>query len=265
MTLVVTADDLGMSPGVTRGILEAHTRGVVRSASLMVTFASSPEAAALSRMEPDLEVGLHLDLVGGEPVSDPARVTSLCDGEGRFWRLPEFTRRLFTGRIRASDLATEVRAQAALARSWGHRPLAWDSHRHVHLMPPVARVVGRIAHDEGVRWVRRARAPEFWTGPKEAALRAASLASALAYRGIAGPSWYMDLTSQRPRPDAARVALLATYGGVGELSAHPGYVDDALRDTRDSLVAARPEDLNLLTDPLLRTALGTDVVRWRVP
>ena len=75
----------------------------------------------------------------------------------------------------------------------------------------------------------------------------------------------MDLTSQRPRPDAARVALLATYGGVGELSAHPGYVDDALRDTRDSLVVARPEDLNLLTDPLLRTALGTDVVRWRVP
>src|SRR2546428_404070 len=161
MTLVVTADDLGLSPGVTRGILEAHTRGVVRSASLMVTFASSPEAAALSRMEPDLEVGLHLDLVGGEPVSDPARVASLCDGEGRFWRLPEFTRRLLTGRIRASDLATE--------------------------------------------------------------------------------------------------------GGVGEPSAPPGYGDDALRDTRDSLVAAGPEDLNLLTDPLLRTALGTDVVRWRVP
>ena len=108
MTIVVTADDLGLSPGVTRGILEAHKRGVVRSASLMVTFASSPEAAALSRLEPDLEVGLHLDLVGGEPVSDPARVASLCDKEGRFWRLPEFTRRLFTGRIRASDLATEV-------------------------------------------------------------------------------------------------------------------------------------------------------------
>jgi predicted glycoside hydrolase/deacetylase ChbG (UPF0249 family) len=265
MTLVITADDLGLSPGVTRGILEAHKRGVVRSTSLMVTFASSPEAAALSRMEPDLEVGLHLDLVGGEPVSDPARVASLCDEQGRFWRLPEFSRRLFTGRIRASDLATEVRAQAALARSWGHLPLAWDSHRHVHLMPPVARVVGRIAHDEGVRWVRRARSPRFWAGPKAALLRAASLASAPAYRGIAGPTWYIDLTSERPRPDAASVALLAAYGGVGEISAHPGYVDDGLHDTGDVLVAARPDDLNLLTDPLLRTALGTEVIRWRVP
>ena len=226
---------------------------------------SRSTCSIVSRLEPDLEVGLHLDLVGGEPVSDPARVASLCDKEGRFWRLPEFTRRLFTGRIRASDLATEVRAQAALARSWGHVPLAWDSHRHVHLMPPLARVVGRVARDEGVRWVRRGRSPRFWTGPKEAALGAASLASALAYRGIPGPSWYVDLTSQRPRPDAARVALMATHGGVGELSAHPGYVDDGLRDTRDSLVAERPEDLNLLTDPLLRTALGADVVRWRVP
>ena len=265
MSLVVTADDLGLSPGVTRGILESHKGGIVRSASLMVTFASSPEAAALSRMEPDLEVGLHLDFVGGEPVSDPSRVASLCDDQGRFWRLPEFSWRLFTGRIRASDLATEVRAQAALARSWGHLPLAWDSHRHVHLMPPVARVVGRIAHDEGVRWVRRARSPRFWTGPKAGALGVASLASALAYRGIAGPSWYVDLTSARPRPDAASVALLAAYGGVGEISAHPGYVDDGLRDTGDAVQSVRPDDLHLLTDPLLRTALGSEVVRWRVP
>lgn len=265
MTLVVTADDLGLSPGVTRGILEAHRRGVVRSASLMVTSASSPEAAALSRTEPDLEVGLHIDLVGGEPVSDPARVASLCDHDGRFWRLPEFSRRLLTGRIRASDLATEIRAQAALARSWGHHPLAWDSHRHVHLMPPVARVVGHIARDEGVRWVRRARSPRFWAGRKEAALRAASFASALAYRGIAGPSWYIDLSSVRPRLDAPGVALLATYGGVGEIGAHPGYVDEGLRDSHDTLVAQRPADLQLLIDPLLRTALGTDVVRWRVP
>ena len=58
MTLVITADDLGLSPGVTKGILESHRRGVVRSTSLIVTADSSAEAAALARMEPDLEVGL---------------------------------------------------------------------------------------------------------------------------------------------------------------------------------------------------------------
>jgi predicted glycoside hydrolase/deacetylase ChbG (UPF0249 family) len=262
--IVVTADDLGLSSGVNRGVLEAHRSGVVRSASLIVTFDASPEAAALARTEPDLEVGLHIDLVGGRPVSDPTDVPSLCDEDGRFLGLGEFTRRLLSGRLRARDLATEVRAQAALARLWGVLPLAWDSHRHVHLMPPVARVVSRVARDEGVRWIRRARSPRAWTGPKQAALRAATFASELAYHGIPGNRWYIDITSERPRLDAPGVALLATYGGVGEIGSHPGYVDQRLRNS-DTLVAERPQDLAILTDPLLRTALGSEAVRWRVP
>lgn len=264
MTLVVTADDLGLSPGVTKGILESHRRGIVRSTSLIVTANSSAEAAAQARMEPDLEIGLHLDLVGGWPVSDPAAVRSLIDDEGRFLGLSELTKRLFSGRVRAGEVAAEVRAQAALARSWGILPLAWDSHRHVHLMPPIARVVGRIARDEGVRWVRRARSPRTWTGPKQTALRAATFASALAFRGIPGNRWYLDITSEQPRLDAPGVALLAMYRGVGEIGAHPGYVDDELRAT-DELVGDRVKDLEVLTDPLLKTALGSEAVSWRVP
>ena len=263
MNLIVNADDLGISPAVTKGILESHRRGIVRSTSLMVTADSSAEAAAQARMEPDLEVGLHIDLVGGWPVSDPAAVPSLVDESGRFLGLSELTRRLLSRRVRARDIATEVRAQAALARSWGILPLAWDSHRHVHLMPPVARVVGRVARDEGVRWIRRARSPRGWTGPKETALRAATLVSGLAFRGIPGSRWYVDLTSQRPRLDAAGVALLATYPGVGEIGAHPGYVDEELRSV-DSLTDERSNDLAILTDPLLRTAFGSEAVRWRV-
>ena len=264
MTLIVTADDLGLSPGVTKGILESHRRGIVRSSSLIVTADSSAEAAAQARLEPELEVGLHIDLVGGWPVSDPAAVRSLIDDEGRFLGLTQLTRRLFSGRVRARELAVEIRAQAALARSWGILPRAWDSHRHVHLMPPVARVVGRIAREEGVRWIRRARPPRAWTGPKQAALRVATFVSALAYRGIPGNRWYVDITSERPRLDAAGVALLATHGGVGEIGSHPGYVDDTLR-AADTLVDERVTDLAILTDPLLRTAFGTEAVRWRVP
>ncbi len=197
MSVIVTADDLGLSSGVTRGILEAHRRGVVRSTSLIVTYPAAQEAAALALAEPDLEVGLHLDLVGGRPVSDPAAVRSLCDEDGRFYALPIFTRRLFTGRVRPAELATELRAQAARARSWGVPALAWDSHRHVHLLPPVALVVGHVARDLGVRWVRRARAPRLRAELKTASLAAASLASDLAFRGIRGPSWYVDLTSLR--------------------------------------------------------------------
>lgn len=263
MTLVVTADDLGMSPGVTRGILESHRDGIVRSASLLVTFPAAEEAATLALAERDLEIGLHIDLVGGAPVSDPAAVPSLVDEQGRFRALGEFTGRLLTGRVRADDIAREVRAQVERARSWGVPALAWDSHRHVHLMPPVAGVVGRLAREQGVRWVRRGRSPGQPLALKSAAIHAASFVSELAYRGMPGNRWFVDLTAARPRLDATRVALLAASGGLGELGTHPGYADEELRQS-DWLVEDREIDLTILTDPLLREALGRDCVVWRV-
>lgn len=263
LRIVVTADDLGLSPGVTRGVIEAHRRGVVRSASLLVTFPSSAEGAELARAERDLEIGVHLDLVGGRPVSDAVRVPTLVDREGRFHPLGGFVRRLATGRIRPSEIATEIRAQVARARALGTPALAWDSHRHTHLIPLVARVVGAVAREQAARWIRRATPPRPTRSWKPAALGLGSLGSRPFLRHTPGNDWYVDLSSRSPRPDAAWVALLAVHGGVGEIGAHPGYVDDELRE-RDALVEMRPADLALLTDPLLRDALGDDTVRWRV-
>jgi predicted glycoside hydrolase/deacetylase ChbG (UPF0249 family) len=261
--LVVTADDLGYSAAVDRGIVAAHRDGIVRSTSLLVTFPRAAEAAELARAERGLEVGLHLDLVEGWPVCDPASVRSLVDAEGRFLGLGRLFTRLLTRRVRASELAAELRAQAARARSLGTPALAWDSHRHVHLFPLVARVVGSVAREQGTRWVRRAAAPTLGAAWKPQALALATAGSGAFLRDIPGSDWYVDLTSRRPAPDAAWVALLATRPGVGEISAHPAMEGgDA---TSDPIAARRPADLALLTDPLLRTALGHDAVRWRVP
>ena len=262
--LVITADDLGMSPGVTRGIIEACRDGVVRSTSLLVTFPDSDEGAALARAVARLEIGLHLDLVGGHPISDPSRVRSLVDGDGRFHRLGGFTARLLSGRIRAAELALEIRAQAARAAALGVPALAWDSHRHVHLLPPVLRVVAPLAREHGVRWLRRGAPPRGGAAAKAQALGLATLLGAPFARAIGGNDWYLDLSSLRVRPDAATVALFATYGGLGELGAHPGHPDAALEATGDTLVLRRHDDLVVLTDPLLRTALGDDTVRHRV-
>ena len=47
--LIVNADDFGQSPGVNRGIIEAHQHGIVTSASLMVSWPAAAEAAAYGR------------------------------------------------------------------------------------------------------------------------------------------------------------------------------------------------------------------------
>jgi hypothetical protein len=59
--VIVNADDFGFTRGVNRGIIEAHERGVVTSASLMVRREGAAEAAAYGREHPELAVGLHAD------------------------------------------------------------------------------------------------------------------------------------------------------------------------------------------------------------
>jgi chitin disaccharide deacetylase len=70
--LVVNGDDLGASPGVNRGLLEAHQRGPLTSASLIVNLAASHQAARLACELPALSVGLHANLTdrSGRPLVD---------------------------------------------------------------------------------------------------------------------------------------------------------------------------------------------------
>src|SRR5580765_907438 len=60
--LIVNADDFGASPGINRGIVDAHRRGIVTSTSLMVDAPAAREAARLARVVPRLGLGLHVDL-----------------------------------------------------------------------------------------------------------------------------------------------------------------------------------------------------------
>jgi|SRR5215472_5251853 len=75
--LIVNADDFGASCGINRGIMEAHQRGILTSASLLVDAQEAKEAAALSRTAPNLSVGLHVDIRKEleEPAVDAATLT----------------------------------------------------------------------------------------------------------------------------------------------------------------------------------------------
>jgi chitin disaccharide deacetylase len=127
--LIVNADDLGLSPGVNAGIVEAHERGIVTSASLMVFAAAAAAAIASSRAHPRLAVGLHLDIAEWH----------YEDGE---WRL-NYERC-------APDDAAAVEAQcrgqlAAFRELAGRDPTHLDSHQHTHMSEPVATVAARLA------------------------------------------------------------------------------------------------------------------------
>src|SRR5438132_11623313 len=72
--LIVTGDDFGLTPGVNRGILEAHRLGILTSASLMVNRPASEAAAILARQYPALRLGLHLELPTDHPERGDAEI-----------------------------------------------------------------------------------------------------------------------------------------------------------------------------------------------
>lgn len=59
--LIVNADDFGYSFSVNRGIIEAHTEGIVTSTSVMVDSLAAHEASKLTQF-PELSIGLHFEL-----------------------------------------------------------------------------------------------------------------------------------------------------------------------------------------------------------
>src|SRR6266540_2605368 len=71
--LIVNGDDFGASPGINRGIIEAHRHGILTSTSLIVNTPFSEEAAKLADTVGHLSVGLHVDLPQ-EPSGAPERV-----------------------------------------------------------------------------------------------------------------------------------------------------------------------------------------------
>src|SRR6266852_4538428 len=75
--LIVNADDLGLTAGVNRAIVETDLGGFVSSATLMANGPAFEDALTAARLAPNLSVGCHVVLVDGTPVSPPETADTL--------------------------------------------------------------------------------------------------------------------------------------------------------------------------------------------
>lgn len=153
--LTITGDDFGVSSAVNLAIVEAHRRGVLTHASLMVTGEAFEEAVRLARAHPTLAVGLHLVLVDGGSALSPARIPHLVDDFGRFRARPVAAgfRAQFPP-IAASELRQEVRAQLERFRDTGLALSHVDGHHHLHLHPVVLDTLAVLVREFDIRTVR---------------------------------------------------------------------------------------------------------------
>src|SRR5947209_16873441 len=89
--LVVTADDFGIGPATSRGILDLAARGKVTGTVLLVNSPHAAEAVRDWRRAGGpgrLDLGWHACLTLDRPVLPPRQVPSLVRPDGTFLSLP---------------------------------------------------------------------------------------------------------------------------------------------------------------------------------
>jgi predicted glycoside hydrolase/deacetylase ChbG (UPF0249 family) len=215
-TLIVNADDFGLSPAVNSGVIQAYEAGIVTSASLMVRAEASAEAAGYAKREEGLDLGLHIDL--GEWV---------CRNGG--WA-PVYE---YADLEDSRSIAAELDRQLGMFRDLvGRDPTHLDSHQHVHLRDSVRPVADDFAARLDV--CLRHRSPD------------------VQYCG----RFYGQTAEGAHLPGTLTVGALINIlsgipPGITELVCHPA----AGNDLKTTYRIERAHELHTLCSPLVRDAI----------
>ncbi len=149
-SLIITADDFGVSENINQGIRLAAELGCISAISALINFSGSIEALEdISRQNPQIGIGVHLNINTGRPVSDPQLVPTLVNSDGEFYSIEEFVLRL--PKISLDEVRIEMHAQVDLLVSRGIKLDHLSSHFGVFsIYTPFFEMRNQLAEEYGV-------------------------------------------------------------------------------------------------------------------
>ena len=229
-SIIVNADDFGLTRGTSLGIMWAFREGLVTSTTIMATGTDFAQSAKLAKFA-KIPVGLHLCLSYGRPVFNPRDIRSLVDEKGFFKKIED----LQHDKPQLHHVEKEWRAQIAALKAAGIHPDHLDSHHYVNevLGDDILGIFAKLARElnvparhtkEYAKEILRAKnvkTPDFFCGSF--------------YGEHVGAKDIMEILSQQ-------------HGGVTELMCHPGQYDGAI-DTVSSYSRGREVELRALLAP----------------
>lgn len=282
-TLILNADDFGMTRGINEAIVRAHREGILTSATLMATGAAFDDAVAKAKATPTLGVGCHLVLTGGTAAAPREKIPSLADERGHFPEsLLAFVAKVSSGAIRTEEIELELRAQIEKVRNAGIEPTHVDSHKHTHAHPRVLRAVCRVARELKIPFLRKPVEDlrDSWNsfrGEERSTFQLAGAAavSVSSWRftvttqnfGLRSPDYFLGLAATgQLGPDALCRLIGRVRDGNTEIMLHPGFCDADLLLFGSRLQEQRQKELDALLAPECRgivTKSGIQLITYR--
>jgi predicted glycoside hydrolase/deacetylase ChbG (UPF0249 family) len=280
--LIVNADDLGWTEGVNRGIVEAHRKGLVTSTSLLANGCAFGSAVTAARNNPELGIGVHLNLSDGTPKAPADKVRGLLNKDGRFEGGPEnLLLRIASRSLPLDEVEREWSAQIQTIVDAGIEPTHLDGHKHVQMLPGLFEIALKLAKKHKIRAIRVAHEESklrtalssgdnqntgvlLKQGVQARGLKLlAHDAKEMAERvGIATANYFCGIAQTGVLTRAGVEKLLTSLpDGTTEVMCHPGYADEDLRKSDTRLQESRKTELTILTDPGVRKLVATLGIR----
>lgn len=151
--LIVHADDAGMCHSVNLATMEAMTKGLVSSCSVMMPCSWVQEFSDWAKAHQDKDIGVHLTLTSEwkyyrwRTVAPITQVKGLIDKEGYIWRDVRSAAMSAT----PAEVETELRAQIDRAKEYGIRITHLDTHMGtIYARPDYFEVYTKLANEYGV-------------------------------------------------------------------------------------------------------------------
>lgn len=281
--LIVNADDFGFTSGVNRGIVEAHSRGIVTSSTLMANGPAFADAAHLAKTVPTLSIGCHVVLIDGQPVLSAELVPSLTRAGNLRDGVITFAARAIAGSIDADEITAEATAQIRKIQAAGIPVSHIDTHKHTHLFPKILRPLLRAGAACGVHALRNPFGPRLplrssdlmsrpglWS--RAAQLRflgrfAGKFHEAVDRDGFVTPDGTLGILVTGALDETLFHAIARSIPqGTWEFVCHPGYNDADLQGAETRLRESRETELRVLTLPAARELLlqeGIELISYR--
>lgn len=295
--VVLHADDYGMHADATQGILRGFTHGLLTSTSAL---ANAPDCSAaldawklmihgrkihsidarqrLGDAGQPFEMGIHLNLTQGRPLTGSRYPEELLDRQGRFPGIFKLYHRLAgqERRYRAA-IAAELESQIQFLLDHGLPPTHLNGHQYVELLPTVSAVIPRLLIRYSIPVVRVAREPGLFRTTLLRRFQVTNWFLGRVKRSFA-TRFLIDMqrfsvphphaffgTSHAGQIDLGLIRQFLSAAGpaeVTEIGLHPGMApgllplamestSDDVDGWHDPLAARRCRELELLTSPQL--------------
>ncbi len=307
--LILHADDFGMNDLVNAGIVCAFSQGVLTSTSVLM---NAPACGSALSLWKDLEscrlrgglpscearrrladpatpfdLGIHLNLTQGRPLTGDRFPPPLLDVEGRFPGVFGLAARLaWSGWKYQREIEEELRRQIEVLCGSGLAPTHLNAHQYVDLLPIVAEMIPGLLKRYGIPVTRvpwemsltrtalvRRFEPAQWSLAQIKRLFAFRHRVRIRRCGIPHP-WRFFGTAHAGRIDLdlMRCYIASAGRGFTEIGMHPGSsgpparsssarADLAVDNWSDPLADLRSAELSLLTSPELAELLVAGQIR----